>query len=61
MLCVFAAAVTSVEHYVPILYKTFPSDLMTIIGTVIGLLLTFRTDTAYTRYAFRYSDSDFWE
>jgi predicted membrane chloride channel (bestrophin family) len=28
---------------------------------VIGLLLTFRTDTAYTRYAFRYSDSDFWE
>jgi len=50
LLLIYTAAVMCLENYVPILYKPFPDHLITIIGTVIGLLLTFRTDTAYNRY-----------
>ena len=49
LLVIWAAGIACLEYFVPFLSADFPSDLINIIGLVIGLLLTFRTDTAYDR------------
>ncbi|OXA50926.1 hypothetical protein Fcan01_14539 [Folsomia candida] len=47
---VYTSAVVAIHSYVPLMRMCFPMSLVQVLGVVIGLLLVFRTNTAYDRY-----------
>ena len=50
LVMLYTAAIVSMHKYVPELRMEFKQTLIPILGVVTGLLLVFRTNTAYDRY-----------
>lgn len=47
---VYTSGVVAIHFYVPHFKMEFPLTLVNVLGVVIGLLLVFRTNTAYDRW-----------
>jgi putative membrane protein len=46
----YTAGIVALKLYVPQIRMDFPATLISVLGVVTGLLLVFRTNTAYDRY-----------
>ena len=49
LIAIYTAALVSLHEYVEGFEMKFPQTLIPVLGTVTGLLLVFRTNTAYDR------------
>jgi len=54
---IYTGAIAYFHATIPSLGLDIPDSLISILGVVIGLLLVFRTDTAYDRYGTKDSEN----
>ena len=50
LVSLYTVVIVSIHVNVPSMQMDFPQTLIPVLGIVIGLLLVFRTNTAYDRY-----------